>query len=303
MKKSDSNSEYESNADELNQHDANDDGWFGGFTASLSRIKDSIPPNTKNAIEGIADAIQRSASALAAEFAQLEIDAEWDSNRQLSDNAAREELDEGSYSSIPMPWSVLVNSELASCNDGKVEGGRDPDCAPVYNDDEKLKVKIIALSLKEDTFCGPFVDHASCMDANDATNNDTVNFDLATHLRIIRRLLRIDKNLLKAYDRMLQESNLKEITFWRNYFHHCSELKVLHEHEMLQSVKKIESKSLTRDDQDADLEVLDNHIDDSKPKEECPRTFSMGEFVLVGNDSDDLENLAASIAQDQAINF
>merc|ERR1712183_515752 len=166
------------------------------------------PTNTaKNAYFGLADVIQRSATAVVAEFAQMEIEAEREARRWRRERGYYSDDEEEETSRNGLPWEVSA-TEI----------------------DEELKLKILALSCNDKTFYGPFDNNNTNTD--DLTNKSETEetsaaFDLDSHASLIRKLLTTDSNLADAHAR-LSGSKIKEHVFWHNHFYHCLKTQIDH---------------------------------------------------------------------------
>uniref|UniRef100_A0A7S2IH56 BSD domain-containing protein n=1 Tax=Helicotheca tamesis TaxID=374047 RepID=A0A7S2IH56_9STRA len=257
--------------------------WFGlnDLTSIARSIKRSIPP----AIDTITDAIQRSAMTVAAEFTQLERDAE--------ERRWREAVNNGDAIELHLPWeipSTILDNEDQTKNNN----------APAYVEDEDLKKKILKLSLEEDTFVTPFVEAGKEPD-----------FELDdSRIHLIRRLLLIDENLNAAHDKLDDDQfETKEILFWKNYFHHCEQLRS-GENEAAETDNKVDEcnsrrTSIATDGYD---EYVETSTTESRGVDGCevlsvssdgqtppPHTLSTDDLVLVGFEGDHLDDVAANI--------
>uniref|UniRef100_A0A6U3Q2W2 BSD domain-containing protein n=1 Tax=Ditylum brightwellii TaxID=49249 RepID=A0A6U3Q2W2_9STRA len=251
--------------------------WFGlsDISSFAQSIKRSIPP----AIDSIADIIQRSAMTVAAEFTQLERDAE---ERRWQDA-----VENGDIIELPLPW------ELPS-----IPGEEQTDPEPVYVEDETLKEHILALSLVEETFMTPFVD----------TDDQEPDFELDnSRIHLMRRLLVIDTNLNEAHARIAEnydQNEMQEIIFWKNYFYHCNKLRSDHE-----SIIVEKEQTLIETDDRAAADLIESSTTASRGFDSCcgvvsfssedpsppPHSISTGDLVLVGFEGDDLDDLVADI--------
>ena len=179
--------DHNKNANESNE----DDGSWWSLTTSIARsISSQIPSNptdtAKNAYLGLADVIQRSATAVVAEFAQMEIEAEREARRWRRERGYYSDDEEDETSRNGFPWEVSATEV-----------------------DEELKVKILALSCDDRTFYGPFDNnatsssHAESSDVHDKSDTEQVpSFDLDSHVPLIRKLLTIDPNLADAHAKL-----------------------------------------------------------------------------------------------------
>jgi len=328
----------------MSSSEENDDdaGWLNGISSSIARIKEKFPSQTKQALDGIANVIQRSATAIAAEFAQMEIDAEMEARRWMNDHgygSGRDDDGDGGddergggggvvTSAAFLPWYIPVKKNKEErVEQQQQRADRLTSSAPSYEEDEELKRRILALSLDDGTFSGPFGnraresddlkrdegDKSSLLTTQERGSCSSNRFNLDVHIKTIRCLLKIDPNLDKALTR-LSGDKLNEDIFWRNYFYHCVRLKKELEKEKLcaddkkqqqqQDVVNDEYQEVYDDDQGSeDIEIIESPLNEStlssSSQKACltPRTLSTDDFVLVGGSVDeDLEDLAAHIS-------
>jgi len=202
--------------------------WFSKLTRS---IKDNIPA----VIDGVADTIHRSARTLVNEFSEMENEA----RRERSESHEVDLTDSGGLDVTvsPLPWEICCTETTES------EHSND---SVAYQEDKKLKEKVMALSLDETIFTGPF------------NGGKTDNLDVAfvldeTTVMLIRRLLEIDQNLGHVHAKISGRSEVKETIFWKNYFYHCEKLYVGRE-------KEIEEERLRKAsyDDELDAELIDH---------------------------------------------
>lgn len=144
-----------------------DNGWFGDIKSLAKSTKETILP----AFEGLAGIVHRSALSVAAEFAQLERDAELEAER-WKDESSGENHREQKRHVLPLPWEV------------KRRNGNEEDSANSFVEDESFKNRILQLSTTEETFLEPY-------GAGEA--DDFLLTDQRIHL--IRRILHLDENL------------------------------------------------------------------------------------------------------------
>jgi hypothetical protein len=138
-------------------------GWVGSFARS---VKDNVP----SAINGFASFIHRSAMIVAAEIAQLEREAELETERWREENYGKDHGDE-----LHLPWEVPHHSMKL----------RSRSFDTIYEEDEELKEKIFNLSRNEDSF----------RDTSEGGDQDS-SFSLdEPRSSLIRRLLELDDNL------------------------------------------------------------------------------------------------------------
>lgn len=199
--------------------------WFSKLTQS---IKDNIPA----VIDGVADTIHRSARTLVNEFAEMENEA----RRERSESHEIDLTDSGELDVmvLPLPWETYcINT---------TEGENSSDSV-LYQEDEVLKEKVMALSLDETIFVGLFDE--------DKTDDLEVPFTLdESRVMLIRQLLEIDQNLGHIHAKISGRSEVKETIFWKNYFHHCTKLQVARKKE----IEEEHLRKLSYDDElDAEL--------------------------------------------------
>jgi hypothetical protein len=158
-------------------------GWLGGIGADFRTLAITL----RETAGGVVSFVHRSAINVAHEIALLE---------EVDDLVA----DESNLEAEPLhlPWEI-ENEE------------------GVYKEDEYLKKRIMDLSERESTFMEPFSSHAT----EEEDNDDFVLDDARVH--IIRQLLKIDHQLSSTHARLSGRSDVRESTFWRNYFHACGE--------------------------------------------------------------------------------
>jgi hypothetical protein len=157
-------------------------GWFGigsDIKTFARSIKDNVPP----AIDGFASFIHRSAMTVAAEIAQLEREAELETERWREENYGK--AHSGSEEdTLHLPWEVPHNSKKL----------RSSSCETIYEEDEELMQKIFDLSSHEKTFLG--------REDHDNEEEDT-SFSLdEARINLIRRLLELDDNLAAMHAKL-----------------------------------------------------------------------------------------------------
>ena len=86
---------------------------------------------------------------------------------------------------------------------------------------------------------------------------------------------------------------MKETVFWKNYFHHCEKVKA--EHEVGGELVDIPQSSLVTP---GTSEYLD--MAHSKQPSSPPKVKSIGDFVLVGIEGDNLDDLADEITRESS---
>lgn len=193
--------ETPSGSGSVSEEESGSGGWFGiGDLKTLARsLKQSIPP----AIDGIADVIHRSALNVAAEFAQMEREAEREASRWREENYREIANEENDEVVLPLPWEKVSEEQNETS----------------YTEVTELKEEVLALSLDESTFLQPY----SALDLEEEVSENFVLDD--GQIRLIRRLLEIDESLGKMHARLSGRSDLKETIFWKNYFYHCQRLR------------------------------------------------------------------------------
>jgi len=257
-------------------------GWFSSSLKDLTSLgrslKECIPP----AIDGIAGAIHRSVATVAAEFSQMELDADSCARgrrveHSLDNGDDDETSDDGRFAVLPLPWEVY--SEISER----------------YEENEELKYQILALSSNETTFQGPH------RPDNNEDPAEVDNYLDGSRVGLIRRLFGLDEELGKIHAKLSGRSDIKEITFWKNYFHHCDRIKAQHElgAEFVDTpttctIEGVSRPSTPPSDED-DIEEETGAVNVSPPK-----VKSIGDLVLVGCEIDDLDDLADEINRDSS---
>ena len=160
-------------------------GWFGigsDIKTFARSIKDNVPP----AIDGLASFVHRSAMTIASEIAQLEREAELETERWREENYGKASGRDDEV--LHLPWEVPHNSRKL----------RSSSCETIYEEDEELMVKIFELSLHEDSFLVPYTEaHPYDGDAKDSS------FALdEPRINLIRRLLELDDNLAAMHAKL-----------------------------------------------------------------------------------------------------
>lgn len=251
-------------------------GWFGSSLKDLTSLGRSLKGCIPPAIDGIADAIHRSVTTVAAEFSQLELDAEGHAREGRDEQGGGDssvDVDESSddekTASLPLPWETYN------------------DVSEKYEEDEDLKNKIMALSLNENAFQCPL----SSSGTEDSAVSDS--YLDASRVRLIRRLFKIDGNLGNIHAKLSGRSDIKEITFWKNYFHQCDRLRVEHEldAEFVDTPKTCTAEGLSRPSTPPP-NIKENSVDEQMSP---PKVKSVGDLVLVGCEVDNLDDLADEI--------
>jgi len=196
----------------------------------LSKLTRSIKDNIPAVIDGVADTIHRSARTLVNEFSEMENEARRErSESQEIDLTESAELDAMASS---LPWETCCI---------ETTDGEDSSDSVVYQEDEVLKERVMALSLEETIFGSPF---------NGETTDDLeVPFVLdESRVMLIRRLLEIDQNLGHVHAKISGRSEVKETIFWKNYFYHCEKLHAFRK-------KEIEEEHLRKAAYDDELDA------------------------------------------------
>uniref|UniRef100_A0A7S1YWV0 BSD domain-containing protein n=1 Tax=Trieres chinensis TaxID=1514140 RepID=A0A7S1YWV0_TRICV len=256
--------------------------WLGGGLSDLAglarTIKNSIPP----ALDGIAVAIHRSAMNVAAEFSEMEREAEVEARRWREEHGGEREETEGAseeeeISVLPLPWECSSGTD-----DDESQAG-----------DEELKVKILGLSLEESTFKEPF----DAQNSDDSEEMDHYLDNARVHL--IRRLLERDENLGRMHAKLSGRSDTKETLFWKNYFHHCDMLRAEHEvgAELIDVPTTCDIDGSSRPPTPTPASGNQN-VAQTETSASPPRVLSVGEFVLVDCEDDNLDQLANEMARD-----
>lgn len=220
----------------------------------------------------VAQTINQSAKSLMNEFAELEYEARARSGSYDSTQDSSEHLNNKAHSTnnvtiLPLPWEICFQSTNETLQ-----------ISIVQKEDEILKEKILALSMDESVFTGPFNEKNS--------NEDDSMFTLdGSRVMLIRRLLEIDGNLGGIHAKVSGRSSMKEKIFWMNYFFHCEKLREDREREINdQSLRK----ALHDDELDAELV--------GRPPASCtgfyPRT---GKLSLLPSASDGEDRIVPSL--------
>ena len=166
----------------ISEEETTGGGWFGigsDIKTFARSIKDNVPP----AIDGFASFIHRSALTVAAEIAQLEREAELETERWREQNYGK--AHSGSDDDpLHLPWEVPHNSKKL----------RSSSCETIYEEDEELMQKIFDLSTHEKTFMG---------DTDDGNEAEDFSFSLdEPRINLIRRLLELDDHLAAMHAKL-----------------------------------------------------------------------------------------------------
>lgn len=167
-------------------------GWLGSISTDFRNMATCFKDSTLPVIGGMASLIHKTVVTVAEEIAQLERDGE----------LPEAEFDAG-VESLSLPWEIQQDSENSTI--------------PVFVTDGELMDAILALSRQKSTFSSPFV--ATSVDRKPG-EEDAFVLD-QPHVALIRRLLDADEHLAAVHARLPGRSDIYEIVFWRNYFHHC----------------------------------------------------------------------------------
>jgi len=208
-----------------------------------------------------AQTINESAKSLMNEFAELEYEARvsYDSDGTTETGGNGDNLN---TTILPLPWEICLQSTDENLK-----------ISIVQKEDEALKERILALSMDENVFTGPFNEKNSNEDESIFTLDDS-------RVMLIRRLLEIDSNLGCIHAKVSGRSTIKEKIFWMNYFFHCEKLRESRE-------KEINDQSLRRalHDEELDAELV------GRPPVSCtgfyPRTGKLSLHASASVDNED----------------
>jgi len=254
-------------------------GWFG-IGSDIKTFARSIKDNTPPAIGGFASFIHRSAMTVAAEIAQLEREAELETERWREENYGKANC--GS-DMLHLPWEVPHHSKKLR------------ECDTIYEEDEELMKKIMELSCHEETFLG------GAEEKSKGEEDATFSLDEA-RINLIRRLLELDDNLAAMHAKLSGRSDVKETAFWRNYFCHCERVRREHLEQKFQAVdvNSLDSASNTslgslvaadsEKNDDESYEYVRNSIASPPSSSNTVQTdLSVGDMVLVRAELNDLD--------------
>eukprot|EP00536_Pseudo-nitzschia_multiseries_P006763 jgi/Psemu1/304359/fgenesh1_kg.148_\ len=201
-----------------------------------------LTENVSPVVSGMATLVHQTAVAVANEIAQLERDGELDAEASTagekfvedSGGAQREigmnrTADRGTIISsssfdsnassrseyLILPWEIRQESKRTGINTAEV---------PVYVTDMKLMKRIFSLSCKESTFLEPFSKNSTESNVFETGSLSSYSSKFMMNeprLKLIRRLLDIDKNLATIHSRFKVVPNSSDDFFWKNYFFHC----------------------------------------------------------------------------------
>jgi BSD domain len=180
-------------------------GWLGGIGADFRTLALTI----RETAGGVVSFVHRSAITVANEISLLEDGREGDDNGSLDD-----------VEPLHLPWEIRTN-----------------DCT--YEENEELKAMILQVSMRESSFMGPYSSRK--MSAED--EEDEVFVLDHARVQIIRRLLKLDPQLSSMHARLSGRSDVRETTFWRNYFHACSETRSAYIRERSEQAQRRSSSS------------------------------------------------------------
>jgi hypothetical protein len=164
-------------------------GWLVGIGADFRTLAMTL----RETAGGVVSFVHRSAINVANEIALLE------EEDYLA--AASDESNSGNCEPLHLPWEIKKN----------VEGE--------YAESEELKKRILDLSMRESNFMKPV---SSRTTKNEDEEDDDFVLDNA-RVQIIRHLLKVDPQLSAMHARLSGRSDVRETTFWRNYFYACGE--------------------------------------------------------------------------------
>jgi hypothetical protein len=203
---------------EDDEDDASVSLWWGGIGADFRTLAVSI----KETAGGVAQFVRTSAWNIAQEIAMLE-----ETRRSCYDNERRHlddnDEDEEDEQDLHLPWEI------------QLENGD-------FLEDEELKMKILQLSSNRNTFLEPFTFSKSISQntsklEGEGGDDSEKDFKLdEPRVEIIRQLLKIDPQLSAMHAKLSGRVDVRETTFWRNYFHACSMTR--QEHLLLLAEKK-----------------------------------------------------------------
>lgn len=201
---------------------------------------------------------------------------------------------------LRLPWEILLQDqgqEQNSCsinddnrennNDYIVDDDNDSNNNNVNNIDgndnhneqnfvenEFLKEKIFDIGYSEDNFFQPYLlgkedqSHHDQQEQQEEQQNheeqqtEQEEFVLdEPRIILIRRLLEIDQNLASVHARLSGRSDVREILFWKNYFHHCSKTRK----EVLQTQRNEKEQQQQQTEQQCEEEVMEKKME-SPPK-------------------------------------
>lgn len=169
-------------------------GWFGSFGTDFRNMAACFKESTLPVLGTVASLVHKTAMTMAAEIAQLEREGELGTQIWQTD-------DDVNAQSLFLPWEIKQENKSSDI--------------PVYVTDMDLFDAILSLSHQDTTFSTPYT---SSMHFEEKENNKFLD---EPRIALIKRLLDVDKKLAAVHTRMAGQSNIQEVTFWRNYFFHC----------------------------------------------------------------------------------
>jgi hypothetical protein len=206
--------------------------WLGGigndFRNLATSIKDTLPPT----IGGIANFVHKSAMILAAEIAQMDPEHDPSNSLPTTSSTSGRDIDrnlESTRSSsedayLHLPWEVVrydtmgPGGGILHAEHQQNEQDPDSDSVPVFMTDEELMQIILSLSLKENTFLGPYSpsdledeeEEDNNIHEEGASRNKSSQFALdEPRIHLIHRLWDIDGNLAKIHARLSGEDSFR----------------------------------------------------------------------------------------------
>jgi len=254
-----------------------DGGWFGDIKSLAKSTKDTLFP----AFEGLAGMVHRSAMSVAAEFAQLERDAELEADqwKERSYGESRQEQ-LNKVHILPLPWEVLKSTDDRNSND---------DNGDSYTEDSSFKKIIFELSTTEETFLEPY----AADEAEDFVLTDE-------RILLIRRILHLDENLAAIHAKLSGRSDINEALFWKNYFYHCDRLRM--EYDDLADIDVASTQSTLgsllpvpeercQSDDNSYVCVRSGIASPPSSLNTLTDTLSVGDMIVVGADAVDFNDL------------
>ncbi|VEU37239.1 unnamed protein product [Pseudo-nitzschia multistriata] len=225
------------------EHEASGSGWLGGMgTEFLTCLTENVSP----VVSGVATLVHKTAVAVANEIAQLERDGELEAEAlAAAEELSRDSLGAGgrnqyketgdknlsssSFDSntseaecLSLPWEVRQETPRNSTENKEKDG------IPVYITDIKMMKQIFALSRQESTFLEPFSNDSPENDVSPSCSLSSFSSKFAMsepRLKLISRLLDIDKNLQAVHSRLTGAQGQSTPIFWKNYFFHCEKVR------------------------------------------------------------------------------
>mmetsp|Transcript_39058 Transcript_39058/g.44542 ORF Transcript_39058/g.44542 Transcript_39058/m.44542 type:complete len:297 (+) Transcript_39058:36-926(+) len=257
-----------------------DGGWFGDIKSLAKSTKDTLFP----AFEGLAGIVHRSAMSVAAEFAQLERDAELETEHwkeySYGETHHEQQQQKKKQQLLPLPWEVVKHRDDCNSSEALDES---------FVEDESFKKRILQLSTTDETFLEPYA-------AGEAEDFVLTN----QRIFLIRRILHGDKNLAAKHAKLSGQSEIKEALFWKNYFYHCDRLRM--EYEDLADIDVTSTQSTLgslipspeercHPDDNSYVCVRNGIASPPSSLNTLTDTLSIGDMVIVGADSVDFHDL------------